>query len=87
LTLFRSFPFFSLRSTALGSALLAASAVGLFGWDVNDPKTLEKVNAKGKQVFTSEIDDQKRTKMLAGWEKAVTRARGWNEQDNEGESK
>jgi glycerol kinase len=31
------------ESTALGSALLAGSALGLFGWDLTKPETLRKV--------------------------------------------
>lgn len=48
------------ESTALGSALLAGSAVGLFGWDINKPETLSKVNTAGKQVFEPKIDQEKR---------------------------
>lgn len=67
------------ESTALGSALLAGSAIGLFGWDINKPETLSKVNTAGKQVFEPKIDDQKRNELLHGWERAVERAKGWNE--------
>lgn len=67
------------ESTALGSALLAASAVGLFGWDVNKPETLSKVNTAGKQVFEPKIDNEKRKKLIHGWERAVEHAKGWNE--------
>lgn len=67
------------ESTALGSALLAGSAVGLFGWDINKPETLSKVNTAGKQVFEPKIDQEKRAKLLHGWERAVERAKGWNE--------
>ncbi|KAJ9475047.1 Glycerol kinase [Pseudozyma hubeiensis] len=67
------------ESTALGSALLAGSAVGLFGWDINKPETLSKVNTAGKQVFEPKIDDEKRKQLLHGWERAIQRAKGWNE--------
>ena len=40
------------ESTALGSALLAGHALGLFGWDVNKPETLSKV---GREL-TSKTD-------------------------------
>jgi glycerol kinase len=44
------------RSTALGSALLAGSAIGLFGWDINKPETLAEVNTKGHTDFVSKLD-------------------------------
>jgi len=39
------------ESTALVSALLAASAVGLFGWDIMRPETLRDVNPVRSTVF------------------------------------
>jgi glycerol kinase len=32
------------KSTALGSAILAGAAIGLFGWDLGRPETLARVN-------------------------------------------
>ncbi|PWN54505.1 putative glycerol kinase [Violaceomyces palustris] len=67
------------ESTALGSALLAGSAIGLFGWDINKPETLAKVNTAGKQTFAPKIDDKRRAELMHGWERAVEKAKGWNE--------
>ncbi|ORX40088.1 hypothetical protein BD324DRAFT_616215 [Kockovaella imperatae] len=65
------------ESTALGSALLAAHALGLFGWDLNRPETLSKVNTAGVDVFEPRLTDQERTRMYYGWDKAVERVRSW----------
>ncbi|PWN45361.1 putative glycerol kinase [Ceraceosorus guamensis] len=67
------------ETTALGSALLAGAAKGLFGWDISKPETLSKVNAKGKQAFKPTISEEKRKELLHGWERAVERSRGWLE--------
>jgi len=39
------------ESTTLRSALLAASAVGLFGWDITWPETLVDINTARSTVF------------------------------------
>lgn len=65
------------RSTALGSALLAGSAIGLFGWDISKPETLHEVNTAGSQIFTPQIDQAARDKAWKGWQRAVERSRGW----------
>ena len=39
------------ESTALRLALLAASVVGLFGWDITQPETLGDVNTARRTVF------------------------------------
>ncbi|KAF9531703.1 hypothetical protein CPB83DRAFT_848581 [Crepidotus variabilis] len=67
------------ESTALGSALCAGSAVGLFGWDLEKPETLGEVNTKGSKVFEASMTDNEREKMWEGWERAVERSRGWEE--------
>lgn len=71
------------ESTALGSALLAGHALGLFGWDVTRPETLSKVNTADAQYFEPKISARQRAKMIRGWERAVTRAREWHEGDDE----
>lgn len=71
------------ESTALGSALLAGHALGLFGWDINDPETLKDVNTADSQLFTPSISAAKRAKMRRGWERAVARARAWHDGDDE----
>jgi glycerol kinase len=67
------------RSTALGSALLAGSAVGFCGWDINNPETLLQVNTKGSRTFTQSITDEDKERRYKGWERAVERAKGWAE--------
>ncbi|KAK4684182.1 glycerol kinase, partial [Tremellales sp. Uapishka_1] len=73
------------ESTALGSALLAGHALGLFGWDLNKPETLEEVNHADVHIFEPELEEKKRLKRIKGWEKAVARARKWHEEDEEAE--
>ncbi|KAJ3553544.1 hypothetical protein NM688_g3551 [Phlebia brevispora] len=65
------------ESTALGSALLAGSAIRLFGWDISKPQTLEEVNTAGSTEFKPEMPHEKREKAWRGWQRAVERARGW----------
>jgi glycerol kinase len=69
------------ESTALGSAIMAGQALGLFGWDVTKPATLDQVNVKGQKVFSAKWDDAERAKRYRGWERAVGRAKGWNEDE------
>ncbi|WWC88563.1 glycerol kinase [Kwoniella dendrophila CBS 6074] len=73
------------ESTALGSALLAANALKLFGWDLNKPETLADVNTAGVHIFEPELPEKDRLKALKGWEKAVNRARKWHEEGDEEE--
>ena len=73
------------ESTALGSGLLAAHALGLFGWDVTKPETLSKVNTADVHVFEPAIEEKMRLKMIRGWEKAVGRARKWYTPEEEDE--
>jgi glycerol kinase len=65
------------RSTALGSALLARSAIKLFGWDLNKPESLSEVNTKGIREFVPVVDEPVREKKWEGWQWAVERSRGW----------
>lgn len=67
------------ESTALGSALLAGSAVRLFGWDVARPETLHEVNTAGSTVFSPQTTQEYRDKKWAGWQRAVERCRGWSQ--------
>jgi len=67
------------ESTALGSALLAASAVGLFGWDITRPETLVDVNTARSKVFAPRTTAEERSKAWRGWQRAVERSRGWIE--------
>jgi len=67
------------ESTALGSALLAGAALGLFGWDLSKPETLSKVNTSGSETFTPTTGPEEREKRYKGWNRAVERAMHWNE--------
>jgi glycerol kinase len=67
------------ESTALGSALLAGSAIGLFGWDLNKPETLAEVNTKGSVEFAPVLEETERQKGWEGWQRAVERSKGWEE--------
>ncbi|GAA93942.1 hypothetical protein E5Q_00588 [Mixia osmundae IAM 14324] len=66
------------ESTALGSALMAGSALGLFGWDVSKPETLAKVNTQGNRFFKPTTTEQDRKDRYAGWNRAIERSKGWN---------
>ena len=65
------------ESTALGSALLAGSAIRFAGWDISKPETLDKVNTKGARTFTPKLAEEKRAKGWTLWQRAVEKSRGW----------
>ena len=67
------------ESTALGSALLAGSAIGLFGWDISRPETLKEVNTARNTRFNPRTTKQQRLEAYHGWQRAVERSRGWFE--------
>lgn len=67
------------RSTALGAALCAGSAVNLFGWDLERPETLAEVNKEGLMTFSPKLGASERERRARGWHKAVQRATDWNE--------
>jgi len=65
------------ESTALGSAILAGSAIRLFGWDISKPETFHEVNTAGSNIFKPRISEADREKRWAGWQRAVEKSRGW----------
>ena len=67
------------ESTALGSALLAGAAIGLFGWDLNRPETLASVNTARSTHFLPRLGEGERNEAWRGWLRAVDRSRGWIE--------
>ncbi len=67
------------RSTALGSALLAGSAIRLHGWDISKPETLAEVNTKGNLEFAPSMPEDAREKRWQGWKRAIQRSLGWEE--------
>jgi len=71
------------RSTALGAALLAGAAVKLYGWDLTKPETFAHVNEAGANRFKPKIGRELREKKWRDWNRAVERARGWDEDKEE----
>lgn len=71
------------RSTALGAALLAGAAVNLYGWDLTKPDTFAYVNEAGAKMFEPKIGKGLRNKKWRDWNRAVERARGWDEDKEE----
>lgn len=69
----------AIRSTALCSALLAGSAIHLFGWDITKPETMAEVNTKGSAEFSPSFEEAAREKKWKGWQRAVERSKGWEE--------
>lgn len=70
------------ESTALGSALCAGVALGLFGWNLEKPDTLSKVNVSGQTIFKPQNTESDRAYRWKGWEKAVTRAMHWKDSND-----
>jgi len=60
------------ETTALGAACLAGITTGFW-------KDLNEVKKRWMQdtVFSPEMDNEKREKLISGWHKAVERSRGW----------
>ncbi len=71
------------ESTALGSALLAGSAIGLFGWDISRPETLKEVNTARSTNFVPRTTEKERAEAWHGWQRAVDRSRKWFETTEE----
>jgi glycerol kinase len=65
--------------TALGSALLAGAAIGLFGWDLARPETLASVNTARSMHFLPRLGEEEHSEAWRGWLRAVDRSRGWIE--------
>jgi glycerol kinase len=61
-----------IESTALGAVYLAGLAVGFYA---NKEDIVKNVDVD--RIFTSTIAEERRSKLLAGWEKAVKRSLGW----------
>ena len=67
------------ESTALGSALLAGAAIGLFGWDIVRPEMLAQVYTARSTYFAPRLGEEERSEAWRGWQRAVERSRGWIE--------
>jgi glycerol kinase len=59
--------------TALGAAALAGLATGFW----SDPAALESLARAGESVFEPRMQAGERECLVAGWRRAVERARGW----------
>ncbi|KAI5478016.1 glycerol kinase [Pseudohyphozyma bogoriensis] len=72
------------ESTALGAAILAGSALKLFGWDMSKSESLEEVNKQGVEVFEPSLTEEEREWKFAGWNRAVIRCMGWKTDSGDG---
>jgi len=68
-----------LETTALGAALLAGLAVGLYPSKEDAARVV-----KPDLTFTPVMDEHNRERALAGWHRAVERAKGWASREPEG---
>ena len=66
-----------IETTAMGAAMLAGRAVGL--WTDTDLKSLQSVDRE----FTPDMDERQRAALLRHWHRAVERSRGWAEANGE----
>ncbi|MEN3011203.1 MAG: glycerol kinase, partial [Candidatus Bipolaricaulaceae bacterium] len=64
-----------LETTALGAAFACGCALGV--WTLSDIRRLGEV----EQRFTPKMSEDMRQKLLAGWRRAVERAKGWARED------
>ncbi len=64
------------ETTALGAAYLAGLATGVW-------KDLEDIKAQWTldKVYRPEMKEEERARLLAGWNKAVSRAAKWSEDE------
>ena len=63
-----------IETTAMGAAMLAGRAVGL--WTDGDLRNLQSVDRE----FIPAMDDRQRAMLLRHWHKAVERSKGWAEE-------
>jgi glycerol kinase len=62
------------ETTALGAAYLAGIAAGIWK-DEEEVRSLRR----GDEIFTPDMQDQERKKLIEGWKKAVGRSLDWEE--------
>lgn len=70
------------ETTALGAAYIAAYGIGQF----NELGEIES-NWKLKKRYLPRIDENQRKRLMARWHRAVERAKGWIEEDENQETK
>ena len=61
-----------IETTSLGAAYLAGLATGY--WESKEDVIN---NWQVEKTFTPDMDEEKRSELLAGWKKAVNCVRGW----------
>lgn len=66
------------ETTALGAALMAGLGTGF--WTEQDIRRLEQAG----ETFHPRMDEQTRSRLVAGWQKAVARTMGWAEDGRPG---
>ena len=62
----------NVESTALGAAYLAGITIGL--WKKEDILDNKKIDRR----FEPKMEEERRTKLYAGWKKAINRTMGWD---------
>lgn len=62
------------ETTALGAAIAAGFAVGIWPNKFDD---LKGINRENRTTFTPETDKETRRKLFELWERAVKKAQGW----------
>jgi glycerol kinase len=63
--------------------MLAGAAVKLYDWDLTKPDTFAYVNEADTRTFRPKISKELRNKKWKDWNRAVERARGWDEDKEE----
>jgi len=63
-----------IETTALGAAYLAGLAVNY--WTKNELNQQWQLD----QAFESQMEEERRTKLYGGWQKAVKRTMGWEKE-------
>ena len=62
-----------LETTALGAAIAAGLAIGLW----KDVSELKNVNTTGATTFRPDMEEKERKRLFGRWEKAVGMSKGW----------
>ncbi|KAK9489208.1 hypothetical protein V1508DRAFT_465117 [Lipomyces doorenjongii] len=71
-----------LETTALGAAIAAGFAVGIY----TSFEELKKLNTDGETIFMPSVTEKKRMKWYSLWQRAVSRCGGWLQEGDDDES-
>ena len=66
-----------IETTAMGAAMLAGRAVGL--WNDRELSNLQESDRE----FVPNMDEATRLKYLKQWQRAIERSKGWELEDND----